>query len=166
MVVNVAIVVVMVAIIAPAPLGHLPGEENAKVPPLGAIITTMTTIAVVVVAVAAGGEIEHDHAAILPPMTIAIVVVIADAAAAVEAMGGEIAVVATAATMTIGRITMAAVTVDIAVVMAAIAADHRTDEDHRHPDRGRRMPRSGIPNSQCCVSFCGRRSWRRSVIRR
>ena len=165
MVVNVAVVAVEVAIIAPAPLEHPPGEENVKVPPFGAIITRMTTIAVVV-AVAAGGEIEDDHVAILTPMAIAIVEVIEDAAVAPTTMGGDIAVVAMAATMTVGRITMVAVTVDIAVAMAAIAADPRMDEDHRHPDRGKHMPRSGIPNSQCCVSSCGRRSWRRSGPRR
>lgn len=128
-------------------------------------VVAAMVMAMVVVIVEVVDLIEDDRG----PTLLATTRIGIDVVAAVVGEGeGDTAVVALERVIGTSIIVMA-----ILLLVVDIMEDHRI-EDHRHHRRtmpeSRHMHPNGMQNSQCCVDFFGRRSWRKNrlsmIIRR
>ena len=130
------------------------------------VVAAMGMAMVVLVIVEVVDLIEDDRG----PTLLATTRIGIDVAAVVVAVGeeGDTAVVALERVIGTSIIVMPILVLLVVVVVAAgdIMEDHRI-EDHRHHrtmTESRHMHPNGMQNSQCCVDFFGRRSWRKNRL--
>lgn len=121
-------------------------------------VVAAMVMAMVVVIVEVVDLIEDDRG----PTLLATTRIGIDVAAVVGEGEGDTAVVALERVIGTSIIVMA-----ILLLVVDIMEDHRI-EDHRHHRRtmpeSRHMHPNGMQNSQCCVDFFGRRSWRKNRL--
>jgi hypothetical protein len=145
------------------------------------ILLLMAIITTILVTTTTGAMVDDVNvvAAIVMPIVVVIVEVVdleddrgptllattrigIDVAAVVGEGEGDTAVVALERVIGTSIIVMA-----ILLLVVDIMEDHRI-EDHRHHRRtmpeSRHMHPNGMQNSQCCVDFFGRRSWRKNRL--
>lgn len=150
------------------------------------ILLLMAIITTILVTTATGAMVDDVNvvAAIVMPIVVVIVEVVdleddrgptllattrigIDVAAVVGEGEGDTAVVALERVIGTSIIVMAILLLVVVVVAGDIMEDHRI-EDHRHHRRtmpeSRHMHPNGMQNSQCCVDFFGRRSWRKNRL--
>ena len=122
------------------------------------VVAAMGMAMVVLVIVEVVDLIEDDRG----PTLLATTRIGIDVAAVVGEGEGDTAVVALERVIGTSIIVMA-----ILLLVVDIMEDHRI-EDHRHHRRtmpeSRHMHPNGMQNSQCCVDFFGRRSWRKNRL--